>query len=328
MIPIMENRRCLYCGRKIHPALRLDAKYCGRSCKSSYNRDKKMQPVVSQALVQVQFSPIMTAVANAVQAAAPKGAEGYILRRQGCPLGAGIFDFPVPLRKTKHADGSLTRSAVYQLWPFEPPRVPWPGPYELLFWVPDQGLLRSADPQHQQIDLSRNATVPRAAFDKHALVLWIPAADDPDSGSADYLQREVLSRAPAGAIGYMLGTSGAPQEPGPFVFPPKHEFSRRANRGLSDIPFYSLSPFELPCVPWAGTYRLSYEMEHGIVHFNPDPALHLIRVGLIFPYADYSKPKPVEPPALALLPPGRPTLLLNEVPGPRRAFRQRRGGKK
>ena len=28
-----------------------------------------------------------------------KGAEGYILRRQGCPLGAG-FDFPVPLRKT------------------------------------------------------------------------------------------------------------------------------------------------------------------------------------------------------------------------------------
>ena len=49
------------------------------------------------------------------------------------------FMFPVPFRKTKHADGRLQRAGIYRLSPFEPPRTPWPGMYELLFLVPNAG---------------------------------------------------------------------------------------------------------------------------------------------------------------------------------------------
>lgn len=323
----MENRRCLYCGRKIHPALRPDAKYCGRSCKSSFHRDKSQQSVPSPAPVYVPLAPVMDSLANTVQPAAPPGSQGYILRRQDCPLGSGTFDFPVPMRKTKHANGTLNKSMVYQLWPFEPPRIPWAGLYELLFWVPERGLVHSEDPQRQQIYLGRVATVPRAAFDKHALYAWVPSPDDPEVGSGAYLEREVTARAPAGAIGYMLRINGSPKGPGSFVFPPEGQFSRRANRGLSDVPHYSLKPFELPCVPWAGIYTLSYELENGVIHFNPDPALRAIRIGLIFPYADYCRPQEIQPAASALVIAGN-ALMLNSAQGIRRAFRQRRVTKK
>ena len=328
MIGTMQNRRCMYCGRKIHPALRPDAKYCGRSCKSSYHRDKKQQPVSSPDRFGVPLAPAMASLADTVQTAAPQNAVGYILRRQRCPLGDGTFDFPISTRKTKQADGTLRKSLYYQLLPFEPPRVPWPGPYELLFWVPDIGLVFSDDPQRQQIYLGKTATVPRAAFDEQALYLWLPAHDGTDAGSAEYLQREVLARAPAGAIGYRLSTDSSPLGPGLFRFPPSERPSRRADRGLRDVPYYSLNPFELPCVPWAGAYTLSYDLQHGMVHFNSDPALQMIRVGLIFPHADLDGPARALPAHSELQPGGRSPLLLHGSHGPRRALRQRRLGKR
>ena len=322
MIGTMPDRRCLYCGRKIHPALRPDARYCGRSCKSSYHRDKKQELSGSPGHAEFTIPPVMFSLADKVQPAAPRGALGYVLRRQGCPLGNGTFDFPVPTRKTKHADGTLRKSLYYQLWPFEPPRIPWPGLYDLLFYVPEHGLVLSEDPQLQQIYLAKIATVPRAAFDEQALSMWSPAPDGTDSGSIEYLQREVLARAPARAIGYMLSTSCSPLGPGVFRFPPRRRASQRADRALRDTSYYALNPFELPCVPWVGIYNLSYELPDGTVHFGSDPELQWIRVGLIFPYADLDPLAPALPKHSEL--PGLATLPLIESAGPRRAVRQRR----
>ena len=166
------------------------------------------------------------------------------------------------------------KSTVYKLWPFEPPRIPWPGPYQLLFWVPHRGLVLSADPQRHQIYLGQNVIVPRAAFDKHALYTWVPDRNGTDAGSAEYLQREVLARAPAGAVGYVLSTNQSPLGPERYRFPPTQKPSQRTNGGMSDVSCFSLQPFELPCVPWAGIYTLSYELQDRSVHFNwvqPDP---------------------------------------------------------
>ena len=139
----MDERRCLYCGRKIHPKLRPGAKFCGRSCKSSYHRDRKQTGKPGQDEQAIPLSSVYSSLASTVQSAAPPGALGYVLRKHGCPLGNGTFDFPVPMRKTKHADGTLRNSTTYRLWPFEPPRIPWSGAYELLFWVPERGLIPS-----------------------------------------------------------------------------------------------------------------------------------------------------------------------------------------
>jgi hypothetical protein len=80
-------------------------------------------------------------------------------------------------------------------------------------------------------------------------------------------------------------------------------------------------------VPWAGIYTLSYELEHGVIHFSPDPVLRSIRIGLIFPYADYNMPQKIQPAASALLTAGN-ALMQNGTHGLRRAFRQRRVTKK
>lgn len=48
----MDDQRCLHCRRKIHPALRPDAKFCGRSRKSSYHRDRKVTPPELSRLAQ------------------------------------------------------------------------------------------------------------------------------------------------------------------------------------------------------------------------------------------------------------------------------------
>ena len=121
----------------------------------------------------------MDSLANTVQPAAPPGSQGYILRRQDCPLGSGTFDFPVPMRKTKHANGTLNKSMVYQLWPFEPPRIPWAGLYELLFWVPERGLVHSEDPQRQQIYLGDEAFVERTLAEHERRPATSKASDIP-----------------------------------------------------------------------------------------------------------------------------------------------------
>ena len=52
----MENQRCLYCGRKIHHALRLDTKSFGQCCKSSYHRDKQPPSGPAPASVHCRVS--------------------------------------------------------------------------------------------------------------------------------------------------------------------------------------------------------------------------------------------------------------------------------
>ena len=85
--------------------------------------------------------------------------------------------FPVPFRKTKYADGRLQRASIYRLSPFEPPRIPWTGMYELLFLVPNAGFVASQNPARQQLYLGQTVVMKRASFDEAALWLAEPSPD-------------------------------------------------------------------------------------------------------------------------------------------------------
>lgn len=266
---------------------------------------------------------VNSTLSGRIQQAAPDGAVGYVLRREGCPFGKGNFVFPVPYRKTKHADGTLRNTSVYQLSPFEPPRIPWTGVYELLFLVPEIGMVTSADLDRHTIHLSQFDIVPRAAFDEHALWEWIPLGDGTDTGNAESVMRQVLACAPANAVGYCLRTSNAPTGPGTFVFPPRERVSRRSDGGISNIPYYALKPFELPCVPWAGMYSIAFELEHRIAWLNPDPGLQQIHVGIIFPYADREASSHVTQTSMQLQQSNQRPLLIGGSVEPRRVRRRR-----
>lgn len=284
----MEERRCLYCGRRLHPALRKDAKYCDRTCKSNDHRYRKQnpEPPPDPNLLFCRTPPEYGPLANTIYAAAPPDAMGYILRKGNCPLGNGVFQFPVPHRRTKHADGTLRATETYALFPFEPPRVPWEGQYELLFVTPSRGLVASADPNFHSIHVT--PAVPRAAFDTHALWRWVPPAVGSDVGSFTYLAQEIPARAPMRAIGYSLRF---PVSEGPSVseFPVRGRVIWRTNGNWSSLPFYDLNPYEPPAVPWAGIYVLVYHLDANTVYINPDPEARRIRIGHIHPYAEFCR---------------------------------------
>ena len=153
--------------------------------------------------------------------------------------------FPVPFRKANPADGRLQRAGTYRLSPFEPPRIPWPGRCELLFLVPNAGLVASLNPERQQLYLGHTVVMKRAAFDEAALWLAEPSPDGSDAGSSDYLRREILARSHPRAVGYTVSIQSSNQEEGVRLFPLQGELSRRTGGGLSDAPYYRLNPFEL-----------------------------------------------------------------------------------
>lgn len=296
----METRRCLHCERKIHPSLRPDAKFCGRSCKSSYQRDRKATPPADREPRIVHLSPGMRRLAETVCAFAPSDAVGFQLRRNGSKEGAGLFIFPVQGRKTKRADGSLQVAALYHLRPFEPPRIPWVGEYELWFWSNLRGLVQSEFPDGGTVYIATDQVTPRAAFDRHAVVLESCSAEGGDLGSRAYLQREIVARAPAQAVGYHLYSLGTMPGTMGCLFPPRHQVSRRWGGGCSDAPYFSLHPFEPPLVPWLGEYRLSYELADSSLYFLEDPAAQTLVVGVCFPHAVPKPPKIVPTPSLHL----------------------------
>jgi len=67
----METWRCLHFGCKIHPTLRPAATFCGRSCKSSYHRDRKATPPAGREPRIVHLLPAMSLLAETVCALAP-----------------------------------------------------------------------------------------------------------------------------------------------------------------------------------------------------------------------------------------------------------------
>ena len=75
--------------------------------------------------------------------------------------------------------------------------------------------------------------------------------------------------------------SSTPEE-GVMLFPLYGALSRRISGGLSDAPYYRLNPFELPYVPWVGTYQLSYRLDDGIAYLPPESERQ-IRIGTVFP---------------------------------------------
>lgn len=105
------------------------------------------------------------------------------------------------------------------------------------------------------IHLGKSDIVPRAAIDEHALWDWIPSDDGTDTGNAESVRSQVLACAPANTIGYLLRGSNPSTRPGSYVFPARERLSHRSNSRLSNIPYYVLKPFELPCVPWGGHLR-------------------------------------------------------------------------
>ena len=278
----MNHRRCERCGNKIHAKLRPDAKYCGRSCKSSFHRERNESGHSAAEPKPVPLTSALSNLAEIILSAAPPGAQGYALRKHGSPLGNGLFLFPVPFRKTKHADGRLQRAGIYCLSPFEPPRIPWPGMYELLFLVPNAGFVASQNPERQQLYLGQTVVMKRAAFDEAALWLAEPSPDGSDAGSPDYLRREILARSHPRAVGYTVSIQSSTPEEGVMLFPPYGALSRRISGGLSDAPSYRLNPFELPYVPWVGTYQLSYRLNDGLAYLPPESERQ-IRIGTVFP---------------------------------------------
>ncbi len=232
----------------------------------------------------------MGRLAGIVRALAPSDAAGFQLRRFGSKEGAGIFVFPVPGRKTKRADGSLHGAPLYHLQPFEPPRIPWEGPYELWFWSHQRGFVQSEVPDGRTIFIGADQVTPRAAFDKHAVLLEAHSGDGSDLGSLAYLQREIAARAPAQAIGYHLYSIGTLPGTMGGLFPPRDQASRRWNGHTSNTPYYSLHPFEPPYVPWLGEYRLSYTLSDSSLFSIPDPAAQIVVVGFCFPHATPKRP--------------------------------------
>jgi hypothetical protein len=109
-----------------------------------------------------------------------------------------------------------------------------------------------------------------------------------------------------------------------FTFPTRGRPIRRANGTLNDVPYYSLNPFEPPCVPWTGMDSIAFERPHGIVRFNPEQALQPIRVGVIFPHADHEKITPVKAITGGDFPTGKSPLLLGGESSPLRILRKSR----
>ena len=287
----MEERRCQYCGRRLHPALRKDAKFCDRTCKSNDHRYRKQNP-------EPPLNP------NQIFCRTPA---------QYVPLANSIYHFPVPNRKTKRADGTLRDTHYYELYPFEPPRVPWEGVYELYYWTQQRSLVVSADPDFRQILVG--PAVPRAAFDEEALWEWAPPSDGSDLGNAAYIAREILGRAPGKAIGYSLHITEGPHGPGLFEFPPRNRTTWREIGIRSNLPYFALNPFEPPVVPWAGPYRITYHLEHGIAFVDPDRDRRVVRIGVIHPLAEYVDTSPASASGQALQPGTRGAQGL--LPGPR-----------
>lgn len=285
----MEERRCEACGRKLSPRLRKDARFCDRTCKSNGHRWRKQSPAPplgpneSLGRIPAEFIPF----ANTLFYWAPPGTTDYILRKIGCPHGNGVFRFPVPNRVTKHSDNTLRESHFYRLYPFEAPRVPWEGYYDVLFLVSSQGLVAPEDPSQQQVYVK--SVVPRAAWDEQALWEFIPAAEGSLDGSSADLANQIALRAPNGALGYLLATSRSPHGDGSFLFPVPERMTRRLDGSLSDRPYYRLNPYETPMVPWPGYYSLSFLLPQGFYFIDPVPERRILYVGHVYPHADYDR---------------------------------------
>ena len=248
----MNHRRCERCGNKIHAKLRPDAKYCGRSCKSSFHRERKESGHSAAEPKPVPLTSALSNLAEIILSAAPPGAQGYALRKHGSPIGNGLFMFPVSFRKTKHADGRLQRASIYCLSPFEPPRVPWTGMYELLFLVPNAGFVASQNPELQQLYLGQTVVMKRAAFDEAALWLAVPSPDGSDAGSPDYLRREILARTHPRAVGYTVSIQSPNPEEGVILLQTDHYRLLAAARSLqSSTCSYSPTEFYLQLLPYS-----------------------------------------------------------------------------
>lgn len=181
----------------------------------------------------------------------------------------------------------MRESHFYRLYPFESPRVPWEGYYEVLFFVPTRGLVASDDPSQQQVYVK--SVVPRAAWDEQALWEFIPAAEGSQAGSSADLANQIALRAPAGALGYLLSTSRSPHGNGSFLFPVPDQMTRRLDGTLSDRPYYRLDPYETPMIPWPGCYSVSFWLPQGLVYVDPVPERRSIYVGHVYPHADYDR---------------------------------------
>lgn len=320
----MEERRCTYCGRKLHPKLRKDARFCERTCKSNWHRWKKEHPA-SPLEPHDWFDRLpeeWKGIAYSILGFTPSGAIGYILRRIDSPHGNGIFCFPVPHRITKHADNTLRNTTYYRLNPFEVPRVPWTGDYEVLFYMADGSVAAPAGQSTQHIHITR--ATPRAAWDEQALWKYYPPRNssiDSTVGSRSNLTRQIQLRAPANALGYVLRIDNSPKGSGNFMFPLLGRVSHRADGRLSDAPYFRLSPFELPMVPWPGNYTLYFTLPNMPWWLDSDPQCQTIYIGYVHPYADFDRRQ------------AQPTVVITEAAlvaakhsqGPTRLIEVRRG---
>lgn len=285
----MEERRCAYCGRKLHPKLRKDARFCERTCKSNWHRWKKEQPERPQDPEQ-WFDRIpdeWKSTAYSIIGCAPSGARGYLLRKINCPHGKGSFCFPVPHRVTKHSDNTLRNTPFYRLSPFEVPRVPWTGEYELLFYMPDRGVVAPAGQTTQHIQVKH--AVDRAAWDEHALWKFFPSKTSGMTGSSAEVAQQIQERAPKNALGYLLWTQNSPHGPGSFMFPLEGRATPRADGTMRDAHYFRLDPYEPPMVPWPGIYKLYFTLPDMPFWVDDDPKRQLLYVGRVHPYAEFDR---------------------------------------
>lgn len=123
-------RLCTYCGNPIPDRVRMDAQFCGASCRSrSYQRGLRL------GFPEPKLTPALTELRDLLLTHAPAQATRYLLGLT--ELGPDIIWYPrVASRtgKSRRFDGSYSPSASFSLRPFEPPRVPRSTIYLIIFF--------------------------------------------------------------------------------------------------------------------------------------------------------------------------------------------------
>ena len=73
------------------------------------------------------------------------------------------------------------------------------------------------------------------------------------------------------------------------MFPLEGRVTHRADGLISDTPYFRLNPFELPTVPWPGTYTLYFTLPNMPWWIDPDPQRRTIYVGYVHPHAEFDR---------------------------------------
>lgn len=124
-----KPRTCKKCGSQLENHLRLDARFCGSTCRSAASQKRKRREERRKRPKPADFQALRTLLLEH----APPTAVGYALGRRETPDSPTCY-FPPPGRKTKRSTGRFSDLGYFLLRPFELPRVPVAERYAVRFY--------------------------------------------------------------------------------------------------------------------------------------------------------------------------------------------------